>query len=85
MGILSWFVFGLIAGWVAKLLVPGDQKGGCILTAALGVVGAMVGGFVGTQLGFGRVDGFDLRSFGIAILGSILVLILFQAVAGKRR
>lgn len=78
MGILSWIIFGLIAGVIAKLLMPGRDPGGCIITILLGVAGAFVGGFIGTQLGFGSVTGWDFRSFLIAVLGAILLLVLYR-------
>lgn len=62
MGILAWIVLGLIAGLLAKLLMPGRDPGGIIITILLGIGGALVGGFLGTQLGFGGLSGFDLRS-----------------------
>ena len=74
MGIISWIVFGLVAGIFAKFLMPGDDPNGFIKTTGLGIVGALVGGFIGTRLGFGDVTGFNLRSFAIAIAGSLLVL-----------
>ena len=74
MGVLAWAVFGLIAGAIARMLVPGSGVGGLVLTTMLGVVGAVVGGFLGTQLGFGEVDGFDIRSFLIAIGGAVVLL-----------
>ncbi len=80
MGFLSWILFGLLAGAIAKLLTPGDDKGGCLLTIILGIAGAALGGWIGTQLGFGSVTGFDLRSFGVAILGSVLLLLIFRLV-----
>lgn len=57
MGIVAWVVFGLIAGALAKFIMPGKQDGGIILTIVLGIVGAVVGGFVGTLLGFGNIAG----------------------------
>jgi uncharacterized membrane protein YeaQ/YmgE (transglycosylase-associated protein family) len=74
MGIISWIVFGLVAGIFAKFLMPGDDPGGFLKTTAIGVVGALVGGFIATRIGFGNVTGFNLRSFAIAIAGSLLVL-----------
>jgi uncharacterized membrane protein YeaQ/YmgE (transglycosylase-associated protein family) len=74
MGIISWIVFGLVAGIFAKFLMPGDDPGGFLKTTAVGVVGALVGGFIATRIGFGTVTGFNLRSFAIAIAGSLLVL-----------
>jgi uncharacterized membrane protein YeaQ/YmgE (transglycosylase-associated protein family) len=74
MGIISWIVFGLLAGILAKFVMPGDDGGGFIRTTLLGVAGAMVGGFIGTRLGFGDVTGFNVRSFAIAIAGAVAVL-----------
>ena len=74
MGILSWIVLGLIAGALAKLLMPGKDPGGFIVTILLGIAGAVVGGFIATRLGLGSVTGFDLRSLLIAIGGSALLL-----------
>ena len=85
MGILYWLIFGLIAGALAKFVMPGKDPGGCLITSLLGIGGAVVGGFIGTQLGFGTVDGFDLRSFGIAILGSIILLAIYRGIAGGRK
>jgi len=80
MGILSWIVFGLIAGALAKLLMPGKDPGGFFVTVIIGIVGAIVGGFIGTQLGFGGVSGFDFRSFLIAIAGAMLLLFGYRLV-----
>ncbi|HND99598.1 MAG TPA: GlsB/YeaQ/YmgE family stress response membrane protein [Plasticicumulans sp.] len=79
MGFFSWILFGLIAGAIAKLIMPGRQGGGFILTVLLGVVGALVGGWMGTVMGFGTLSGFDLRSLAIAIAiaGALVVLFLF--------
>lgn len=74
MGILMWAVFGLVAGAIARMLVPGSGVVGLVVTIMLGVVGSVVGGFIGTQLGFGEVDGFDIRSFLIAIGGAVVLL-----------
>lgn len=84
MGILSWIVFGLIAGALAKLLMPGPDPGGCLVTTIIGIAGAVVGGFVGTRLGFGTVTGFDLGSFLIAILGSVILLAIYRAFQRSR-
>ena len=84
MGILLWAVFGLIAGAVAKFLMPGKAPGGIILTIVLGIVGAIVGGFIGTQLGFGDISGFDLRSMLLAVGGGVLVLLIYGLVPRQR-
>lgn len=74
MGIISWIVFGLVAGVLAKFLMQGDDPGGFLKTTGLGIVGALVGGFIATRIGFGDVTGFNVKSFVIAIAGSLLVL-----------
>jgi uncharacterized membrane protein YeaQ/YmgE (transglycosylase-associated protein family) len=84
MGILLWALFGLIAGAIAKFLMPGNQPGGIILTIVLGIVGAIVGGFIGTQLGWGDISGFDLRSMALAVGGGVLVLLIYGLVAKGR-
>ena len=74
MGILAWIIFGLIAGALAKFIMPGDDPGGFIVTTIIGIVGAVIGGFIAVQLGWGDVTGFDLRSFAIAIAGALILL-----------
>jgi len=78
MGVVYWIIFGLLAGAAAKLLMPGKDPKGCLVTIALGILGAVVGGFIGTQLGWGGIDGFDLRSFGLAVGGGVLVLAIYH-------
>ena len=82
MGILSWIVFGLIAGIIARLLMPGRDPGGCIITMLLGVVGAFVGGFLYRLVTGAEVlyFGFDLRSFAIAVVGAVVVLAIYRLV-----
>jgi uncharacterized membrane protein YeaQ/YmgE (transglycosylase-associated protein family) len=82
MGLLSWIVFGLVAGIIAKFLMPGRDGGGIIITIVLGIVGAVVGGFIATALGLGDVTGFNIRSFIIAVGGAILVLLLYRRFKG---
>lgn len=80
MGILAWILFGLIAGIIAKVLMPGKDPGGFFITIALGVAGAFVGGYVGTLLGFGPVTGFNLGSFFTAVVGALLLLVLYRVI-----
>jgi len=84
MGILAWIVFGLLAGWVAKMLVPGSDPQGCIITMVIGVLGAVIGGFIGSWLGFGAVTGFNLKSFLIAVVGAVLLLALYHLLRRRR-
>jgi len=83
MGILLWIVFGLIAGVVAKWIIPGRDPGGIIVTIALGIAGAFVGGMIGTALGFGSVTGFDIRSLLIAVGGALVLLFGYRLIAHK--
>ena len=83
MGILSWILFGLLAGALAKMLMPGNDPGGCLVTIVLGILGSVVEGFIGTALGFGTVQGFDPRSLAIAILGTIVLLVVYREFRGR--
>lgn len=79
MGIIAWIVFGLIAGVIAKLIMPGRDGGGFILTCILGIVGAVVGGWLATMFGMGgSVTGFNMHSFLVAVVGAIVVLAVFR-------
>lgn len=80
MGWLSWIVFGLVAGIVAKFIMPGRDPGGFIITILLGIAGAFVGGFLATQFGLGDVSGFDIRSFIIAVAGALLLLFVYRRI-----
>lgn len=80
MGIISWIVFGLLAGIIAKWLMPGNDGGGFIITTVLGIIGAVVGGYVSTFFGFGKVDGFNIGSFCVAVVGAIIVLFIYRKV-----
>jgi uncharacterized membrane protein YeaQ/YmgE (transglycosylase-associated protein family) len=83
MGILSWIVFGFIAGFLAKWIMPGRDPRGFIITILLGIGGAVVGGIIGTQLGFGPVSGFNFPSFCIAVVGAMVLLWLYRTF-GRR-
>jgi len=83
MGIIYWIIFGLIAGAVAKLIMPGDDPGGVIVTIIIGIAGALVGGFVATSIGLGSVSGFNFGSFVIAIIGAIALLAIYRAMKKK--
>ncbi|AHY45687.1 putative membrane protein [Rubrobacter radiotolerans] len=84
MGIISWIVFGLIAGVIARLLMPGSDPGGCIITVLLGIAGAFVGGFLyGLITGVPQYTTFDLQSLIVATLGAIVVLVVYRVIAGR--
>jgi uncharacterized membrane protein YeaQ/YmgE (transglycosylase-associated protein family) len=74
MGFIVWIILGLIVGILAKWIMPGKDPGGVILTIVIGIAGALVGGFIASALGFGKVTGFDLRSLIIAVGGAVLLL-----------
>ncbi len=78
MGIVAWIVLGLVAGVLARFLFPGKVPGGMILTVLIGIAGALLGGFIAAQLGYGNISGFDLRSVAIAVGGAVLLLFLFR-------
>lgn len=87
MGILTWIAVGLVAGFLAKVVIRGGPGGvgpiGLVWTAVLGVAGALIGGFISTRLGYGDVAGFDVRSVLIAMAGAILVLIVAKAIGPR--
>lgn len=83
MGILSWIILGLIVGVIAKVIMPGKDPGGFIITIILGIAGAFIGGFIASRIGFGTVTGFDIRSLLIAVGGSVLLLIVYRMVKKK--
>jgi uncharacterized membrane protein YeaQ/YmgE (transglycosylase-associated protein family) len=80
MGILSWILLGLIAGALAKFIMPGKDPGGCLVTIIIGMVGAVVAGFIGTMVGFGKVESFDLGGILLATIGAIITLIIYRVV-----
>lgn len=82
MGTIGWILFGLVVGLVGKLLMPGRDPGGFILTIVLGIAGALIGGFAGQSLGFYREG--EPAGFIMAVLGSIILLLLYRMVAGRR-
>lgn len=80
MTILGWIVFGLIVGVVAKLLMPGRDPGGFVITIAIGIVGALLGGFLGRALGMYHEG--DPVGFVMAVIGSIILLFIYRRTAG---
>lgn len=78
MGILTWILLGLIVGFLAKLIMPGRDPGGVIVTILLGIAGALLGGFVGTAMGLGDVNGINIGSVALATLGAILLLVIYR-------
>jgi uncharacterized membrane protein YeaQ/YmgE (transglycosylase-associated protein family) len=84
MGILGFLILGLIAGAIAKAILPGRQGGGWVVTLVLGVVGALLGGWIGSLIfGGGLAEFFDLRTWLLAILGAIIVLLVYGAITNR--
>jgi len=84
MGILSWIVVGLIAGALGKLIMPGDDPGGFIVTTLIGMAGALVGGFVVSILGGVGATGFNIWSILVATLGAVILLAIYRKLVGRR-
>lgn len=91
--IIGWIIFGLIAGLIAKALMPGKDPGGCIITMLLGIAGSLIGGFIGRALfGYGRTYGDSrdlsqpgfLMSLVLAVVGAIILLALYRLIKGRK-
>ena len=87
MGIIGWILLGLIAGVIAKAILPGDDPGGIIITTIIGIVGAILGGLVASALGLGDPidEFFDISTWLAAIIGAIALLVVYRLVTGRRR
>ncbi len=83
MGIIAWIILGLFAGTIARAIIPGPtEPGGCIGTTAVGILGALIGGFIASALDVGEIDEFfDLGTWLIAIGGSVILLLIIRALA----
>lgn len=84
MGILSWILFGLIAGAVAKLIMPGKDPGGVIVTIVIGVVGGFLGGWLSSLFGGHGITGFNVFSFIWAVVGALILLLVYRLVVRRR-
>ena len=84
MGIVSWIVVGLIAGWLAKMISAGSEPGGLVMTLLIGVVGAIVGGIIANALGYAGTSGINLYSILIATLGAVVFLWLWKTFSRRR-
>ena len=82
MGIITWIIIGLIAGALAKLIMPGDDPGGIIVTIIIGMVGSLLGGFLASLVGLG--GGGLIWSIIVAVIGAIILLAIYRAVVGRR-
>jgi uncharacterized membrane protein YeaQ/YmgE (transglycosylase-associated protein family) len=84
MTLVGWIVFGLITGFVASRVVH-QQGQGCILNVVLGIIGAFIGGFIFTTIGGQGLTGFNVYSMFVAVVGAIVVLVVYHALTGRRR
>ncbi|MCY0938202.1 GlsB/YeaQ/YmgE family stress response membrane protein [Streptomyces sp. H34-S4] len=86
MGIIAWILLGLLAGAIAKAVTPGRDPGGCLVTVLIGIVGALLGGWLGKVLfGVDSIDGFfHLSTWIAAVAGSVLLLLVYRLLAGRR-
>ncbi|MEK6337234.1 MAG: GlsB/YeaQ/YmgE family stress response membrane protein [Acidobacteriota bacterium] len=93
MGIIGWIIFGLIAGIIAKAIMPGRDPGGCIITILIGIAGSLIGGFIGRALfGYGQTYGDSrdlsqpgfLMSLVLAVVGAIILLALYRLISGRK-
>ena len=73
-GFLTWIILGLVAGIIAKFVMPGNDPGGPLVTILVGIAGAVIGGFVASAIGFGAVSGINIQSIGIAAVGAFVLL-----------
>lgn len=85
MGIFTWIILGLVVGALAKLLMPGDDPGGIFITILLGIAGAFLGGMIGSMLGIGSITGFNMLSIVLAIVGAIILLVLYRVIRNPHR
>jgi uncharacterized membrane protein YeaQ/YmgE (transglycosylase-associated protein family) len=82
MSIVGWIIVGLIAGGLARWIVK-DDRSGCIYTMVVGVLGALIGGWLMSTIDSAGVDEFSIRSIGVAAIGAVLLLLVLQAIAGR--
>ena len=76
MGIIVWIIFGALAGWIASIITGRNNRMGCIANIVVGIVGAFLGGFLMSLVGLGAVNGFNLYSFFVAVLGAVVLLVI---------
>ena len=85
MGILSWIFLGLVAGALAKFIMPGKDPGGIFITIIIGIAGGVVGGFLGTFIGLGKIQSFDLGGIFIATAGAMVLLVVYRLLKKQNR
>jgi uncharacterized membrane protein YeaQ/YmgE (transglycosylase-associated protein family) len=83
MNIILWIIFGALAGWIASKIMNTDSEQGAIANVLVGVIGAFIGGLVMQLIGGSGVDGFNLRSFVVAVLGAVVFLAVYKTIRGR--
>lgn len=83
MNILVWIIFGALAGWIASKIMNTDAQQGAIANVVVGIIGAFIGGFLAQMVGEEGVDGFNVRSFLVAIVGAVVLLAIYKAVSKR--
>lgn len=84
MGILSWIIFGALAGWIASIITGRNERQGCLMNIIVGVIGASLGGWIMSLFGGSGVTGFNLPSFLVAVLGAVVLLAIVNFIFGRR-
>ena len=84
MGILSWIIFGALAGWIASLITGRNERQGCLMNIIVGIIGASLGGWIMSLFGGSGVTGFNLPSFLVAVLGAVVLLFFVNFIFGRR-
>jgi len=83
MGWLAWIIIGALAGWLASIAMKTNRQQGLLLDIVVGIIGALVGGFIFNALGIGGVTGFNLWSLFVAFIGAVILLAIVRAVTGR--
>lgn len=84
MDIISWIILGLVAGALAKFIMPGKDPSGCLITMVIGIIGGVLGGFLGSFIGLGKIESFDIGGIFIATLGAIILLVIYRIATKKK-
>lgn len=85
MSLLVWIVLGGLAGWVASMLAGTDARQGMLGNIVVGILGALLGGWIMSSLGYGDVNGFNFYSFMVAVIGSVILLFIWKAISGRNK
>ncbi len=85
MGIIAWIVLGALAGWIASMIMKTDAEQGAIANIVVGIVGALIGGFVVGMFGGSEVTGLNLYSLLVSVLGAVILLFVYKALTGRNR